>query len=485
MVIDNDSRSVRSIVPVPRSNNTPLSFAQERLWFLDRLNPDSATYNVPAAFRLSGDLNLNALEQSLNEVVRRHEVLRTVFATINGNPVQMILPSLFIALTPIDLSQQPETDREPALQSLLKNEALRPFNLSRGPLIRVQLLRLAPLEHVLALNLHHIVSDGWSMGVLFGEISALYRAYCAGMPNPLPEIPIQYADYSVWQRAWLQGETLDHQLSYWKTKLDGLSTLQLPTDHPRPAVQTYRGSSQSVELSTQLSQSLKGLSQREGVTLFMTLLAAFQTLLSRYCGQSDIAVGTPIAGRVRQETEGLIGFFVNTLVLRSDLSNNPSFRQLLAQVRQGALDAYDHQEVPFEKLVEELNPNRSLTTSSLFQVMFIHQNGGEPSLQLEGLTALPIHTPNNIAKFDLSLTMAERNGALRASLNYNTDLFDGDTIIGMLGHYQVLLEGIVANPDQSIGELPILTKAETHQLLVEWNDTKADYPNDKCIHRAF
>ena len=377
MAIAKESPGVRSIVPVPRSNNTPLSFAQERLWFLDRLNPDSPTYNVPAAFRLSGELNLNALEQSLNEVVRRHEVLRTVFATINGNPVQKILPSLVIALTPIDLSQQPENDREPALQSLLKNEALQPFDLSRGPLIRAQLLRLSPVDHVLALNLHHIVSDGWSMGVLFREISALYRAYCAGKPNPLPEIPIQYADYSVWQRAWLQGETLVQQLSYWRKQLDGLSTLQLPTDHPRPPLQTYRGSSQAIQLSAQLSQAIKGLSQREGVTLFMTLLTAFQTLLCRYCGQNDIAVGTPIAGRTRREIEGLIGFFVNTLVLRADLSNNPTFKELLRQLRETTLEAYTHQDLPFEKLVEELHPERNPSISPLFQVLFVFQNNAD------------------------------------------------------------------------------------------------------------
>ena len=374
MEIEKDSRTVRSIVPVPRSNHTPLSFAQERLWFLDRLDPDSPTYNVPAAFRLAGDLNLNALEQSLNEVVRRHEVLRTVFATVNGNPVQKILPSLAIALTPIDISQQPENERQPALQSLLKEEAERPFDLSRGPLIRARLWHLAPHDHVLALNLHHIVSDGWSMGVLFRELSALYQAYRSGEPSPLPELPIQYADYAIWQRNWLQGENLDIQLSYWRKQLDGLSTLQLPTDHLRPPVQTYRGASQSLELSAQLSQAIKGLGRREGVTLFMTLLAAFQTLLCRYCGQQDIAVGTPIAGRARQETEGLIGFFVNTLVLRADLSNNPTFKELLRQVRETTLEAYTHQDLPFEKLVEELHPERNPSISPLFQVMFILQN---------------------------------------------------------------------------------------------------------------
>ena len=297
------------------------------------------------------------------------------------------------------------------------------------------------------------------MSVLFKELTALYSAHHAGKPSPLPDLPIQYADYAIWQRNWLVDEELERQLSYWQRQLDNLPTLQLPTNRPRPMLQTFRGSSQSVELSGQLSRAITDLSQHEGVTLFMTLLAAFQTLLCRYCGQQDIAVGSPIAGRTRQETEGLIGFFVNTLVLRTDLSNNPSFRQLLNQVRQAALDAYDHQEIPFEKLVEELNPDRSLTTSPLFQVMFILQNAGNPPCNLKAFSTIPIRTASNIAKFDLSLTISEREGDLRASLNYNTDLFDAATIERMLGHFQTLLEGIVANPDQRIGELPLLTEA--------------------------
>jgi amino acid adenylation domain-containing protein len=469
-----DSRPLQPIVPVPHDNDIPLSFAQERLWFLDRLNPDSPTYNVPAAFRLAGDLNVNALEQSLNEVVRRHESLRTVFATVNGNPVQKILPSLLLSLTPIDLSNHPESERESALQILLKEQAVQPFDLSHGPLIRACLWRLAPDNHVLALNMHHVISDGWSMGVLFRELSALYQSYGAEKPTPLIDLPIQYADYSVWQRDWLQGENLDTQLSYWRKQLDGLSTLQLPTDHPRPPVQTYRGSSQSVELSAQLSQALKGLSQREGVTLFMTLLAAFQILLSRYCGQDDIAVGTPIAGRTRREIEGLIGFFVNTLVLRADFSDNPTFKELVRQVRETTLEAYTHQDLPFEKLVEELHPERNSSISPLFQVMFILQNNTDRSLEIEHLAVSPIRTGGQVAKFDITLSITERVGALRASLRYNTDLFDAATIDRMLGHFQTLLEGIVANSGQPISELPLLTPAERHQLIVEWNETRTD-----------
>jgi len=478
MAIENGSQSLQPIVPVPRSDDTPLSFAQERLWFLDQLNPDSPTYNMPAAFRLAGDLNVNALEQSLNEVARRHESLRTVFATANGNPVQQILPSLTFTLTPIDLSNHPESEREATLQSLIKEEALRPFDLSHGPLIRACLWRLAPDTHILALNLHHIISDGWSMGVLFRELSALYRGYCAGRSASLPELPVQYADYSVWQRSWLQGENLDIQLSYWKKQLEGLSTLQLPADRPRPPLQTYRGSSRSCELSTQLSRAIKGLGQRQGATLFMTLLAAFQTLLSRYSGQADIAVGSPIAGRTHREIEGLIGFFVNTLVLRTDLSNNPTFTELLRQVRDTTLEAYTHQDLPFEKLVEELHPERNPSISPLFQVLFILQNNADQPIEFERLAVSPLRTASQVAKFDLSLSMSERQGSLSASLNYNTDLFDASTIERMIGHFQVLLEAIVANPDQRIGDLPLLTEAEKHQLLVEWNRTRPESLED-------
>ena len=333
--------------------------------------------------------------------------------------------------------------------------------------------------------MHHIVSDGWSTGVIFRELTILYRAHCAGTPSNLPELPVQYADYAVWQREWLQGENLENQLSYWRKQLDGLLTLQLPTDHAHQAVRTYRGSSQVLKLSARLSEAIKSLSQREGGTLFMTLLAAFQLLLSRYCGQSDIAVGSPIAGRNRQETEGLIGFFVNTLVLRADLSANPTFRELLRQVRETTLKAYSHQDLPFEKLVEELHPERNLSISPLFQVMFVFQNTADHPLELEQIVVSPVGRNSSIAKFDLSLTMSEKDGKLRGSINYYTDLFDASTIERMIGHFQTLLEGIVANPNERISALPLLTEAEKHQLLVEWNDTQRDYPSEKCIHRLF
>ena len=480
-----DSHGFQPIAPASRNNDNRMSFAQQRLWFLDRLNPDSSTYNLANAIRLHGELDVVALERGLNEVIRRHEGLRTVFRDVRGSPAQSILPSLSISLTAIDLNEEPQKDCESTLDRLLQEAAQRPFDLSRGPLIRARLWRLAPLEHVLFLNVHHIVSDGWSMGIMFTELAELYAAYRGGAPCALADPPIRYRDFAVWQRDWLVGEELERQLSYWKTQLENLLALQLPIDRPRPAMQTYHGSSQSVELSAHLANAIKTIGQREGVTLFMILLAAFQSLLCRYCGQDDIAVGTPIAGRNRQETEGVIGFFVNTLVLRSDFSDNPTFRELLRQVRETTLQAYTHQDLPFEKLVEELHPVRNTSISPLFQVMFVLENARSVSLRLEGIDAVPVPIANHVAKFDLSLVIGEKDGALLTSLDYNTDLFEARTIERMLKHFQTLLEGVVANPDRRIGELPLVSEAEKHRLLIEWNDTERDYPADKCMHELF
>ena len=324
------------------------------------------------------------------------------------------------------------------------------------------------------------------MGVLYHELSVLYQAFANAETSPLADLPIQYADFAAWQREWLQGEVLESQLSYWKKQLDGAPVvLNLPTDRPRPTMQSFRGARQSVELSTELTQGLKTLSRKEGVTLYMTLLAAFQTLLHRYTGQDDIVVGSPIANRNRIEIEGLIGFFVNTLVLRTDHSGNPTFRELLRRVREMALEAYAHQDLPFEKLVEELRPDRDLSRSPLFQVMFVFQNAPARELSFKGLNVSPVRVAGETAKFDLTLSVNEVPAGLRASLQYSTDLFDEATITRLLGHFEILLEGIVANPEQRISELPLLTEAEKHQLLVEWNDTKRDYPSDKCIHQLF
>jgi amino acid adenylation domain-containing protein len=464
----------------------PTSFAQQRLWFLHQWDSNTPLYNVARPFRLAGPLDVSALERSVNEIVRRHESLRTSFSMVDGQPVQVITPALTITVPVVDLSSIPEVEREAEALRLASEEARLPFDLSHGPLLRVTVLRLAEQEHCLLLTLHHIVSDGWSMSVLFRELSALYKALLTGKPSPLAELPIQYPDFAVWQRRWLQGEVLNRQLAYWKKKLaDAPAALELPTDRPRPPVQTYRGARQSLVLPKELNEALKTLSRRQGVTLFMTLLAAFQTLLYRYTGQDDIVVGSPIAGRNRKEIEGLIGFFVNTLVLRTDLSGDPSFRELLGRVRDGALDAYTHQELPFEKLVEELHPRRSLSHSPLFQVLFALQNVPTTGLQLAGLTVSGLKADRETATFDLSLQIVEESNSLKGTIEYNTDLFDEATIGRMRGHFQTLLESIVADPDRRISDFSLLTESERHQLLVEWNDTRPEYPKDRCIQQLF
>lgn len=474
------------ICPAIRDGDPPLSFAQQRLWFIDQLEPQSSAYNVPGAWRLTGPLDIAALQRSINEIVRRHEALRTTFATVEGEAVQTIIPSLKIELPIIDLTSAIENEREGEAQRIVSEEAKRPFDLIHGPLVRAKLLRLGEEVHVLILNLHHIVSDGWSLGVLYRELSMLYQAFTNGQPSPLGDLVLQYADYAVWQRKWLTGEVLDRQLSYWKQQLEGIPDVHnLPTDRPRPPMQTYRGASESVVLSKKLTDKLRALGRKEGATLFMTLLTAFQILLHRYSGQDEIIVGSPIAGRNRREIEELIGFFVNTLVLRTNLVNTPTFTELLTRVRETALGAYAHQDLPFEKLVEALEPERDLSQAPLFQVMFVLQNAVGSAARIEGLSVTPFSIGGEIAKFDLTLSMHEVPGGMRGVLNYNTDLFNADTIKRMLRHFQILLQGILANPEQRISELPILSEAEKHQLLVEWNDTKRDYPKDKCIHQLF
>src|SRR5215471_7515415 len=463
-----------------------LSFAQQRLWFIDQLEPQSAVYNVPGALRIRGRLDVAVLELSLNEIVRRHQALRTTFSIVEGQPVQVVSPSLRISLPVVDLTDRPEAEREEEARRLAREEAQRPFDLARGPLLRVTLLRLGEQDHVLLLTMHHIVCDGWSMGVLYRELSLLYEAFSKGLPSPLSGLPIQYAYFAVWQQKWLQGEVLETQLSYWKKQFEGVpAVINLSTDRPWPAVQSYRGARQPFELSEELTGALKILSRKQHVTLFMTLLAAFQTLLHRYTAQHDIVIGSPIANRNRTEIEGLIGFFVNTLVLRSDLSGNPSFTGLLARVRNVALGAYAHQDVPFEKLVEEFQPQRSLSHSPLFQVMFVLQNAPPMVREFGGLTFSSFAVGSETAKFDLTLSMREEAKGLRGSLEYSTDLFDAATIDRMIRHFERLLQGIVAGPDRHISDLPILTDAEKHQLLVEWNNTATDYPHDACIHELF
>ncbi|MFB2880052.1 non-ribosomal peptide synthase/polyketide synthase, partial [Floridanema aerugineum] len=473
---------------VKRDNNSdlPLSFAETRLWFIDQLEPNSALYNIPAALRLEGTLCVTALEQSFREIVQRHEALRTNFIAVDGQPTQIIHEEANWKLSIIDGRDLSNQESESALAELLQQQANAPFDLANDCLLRATLIALSDTEHILSLCMHHIVSDGWSIGVFVAELVALYDAYAQGQPSPLSPLPIQYTDFAIWQRNWLQGEVLQTQLSYWQDQLaDVPPLLALPTDRPRPAVQTYQGAHQEFALSAELTQKLTILSQEQGTTLFMTLLAAFDTLLYRYSGQTDIVVGSPIANRNKSEIEGLIGFFVNTLVLRTDLSNNPSFATLLDRVREVSLAAYTHQDLPFEMLVEALQPERDLGHTPLFQVMFILQNAPLPELELGGLTLTPVEIENAIAKFDLNLSMQSTPTGLVGMWEYNTDLFDGSTILRMTGHFVTLLEGIVANPQTQISQLPMLTSSEQHQLLVEWNDTQTNYPVEQCLHQLF
>ncbi len=474
------------ILPIPRDGNLPLSFAQQRLWFIDQLEPGNSAYNIPAAIRLRGPLNLPALEQSLNEIVKRHESLRTTFAMVDGRPTQVIAPALMIKLPVVDLRKLAEAEREIEVRRLVTDAAERPFDLSQGPLVRVALLRLGDEEYVGLLTMHHIVSDGWSTGILIREMARLYVAYSSGQSLSLPELPIQYADFAHWQRQWLQGEVLETQLAYWKQQLAGApSLLELSTDHPRPVLQTFRGAHQSVMLPRTLTEGLKALGRQEGVTQFMTFLAAFKVLLYRYTSQDDLIVGTPIANRNRLEIEGLIGCFVNALVMRTDLSGNPSFRDLLRRVREVCLGAYGHQDLPFDRLVEELRLKRDLSRNPLFQVMFVLQNASMRAVELPGLTLSPVEADSETAHFDLTLVVVDADQGLTASFVYNTDLFEAATIVRMLGHFQILLEAMVTDPEQRLSGLPLLTDAERQQLLVEWNDTKTDNPRDLCVHQLF
>ncbi|HEX8821936.1 MAG TPA: condensation domain-containing protein, partial [Archangium sp.] len=465
-----------------RQGELPLSFAQQRLWFLDQLEPGSPLYNIPAAVRLEGTLDVAALERGFTELVRRHESLRTTFVEVGGSPVQKIAPSLSVELPVESLEQHPAAEHEEQVQRLAREESQRPFELTRGPLFRVKLLKLGETQHVLVLTMHHIVSDGWSMGILIREVAALYRAFASGQPASLPELPLQYADYAAWQRQWLQGEKLESQLSYWREQLAGApQALELPTDKARPPVQSYRGASHPVLLPPALSRAVNALAQREGATPFMVLLAAFQSVLYRYSGQQDISVGSPIAGRTHADTEGLIGFFANTLVLRTRLEGNPSFRELLGRVRQVALGAYAHQDVPFEKLVEELKPQRDLSRSPLFQVMLALRQDPLPDLALPGITsARELAVDTLTSKFELTLSLVDSEQGFTGWLEYNTDLFEPETAARMLGHLRVLLEAATANPELSLSALPLLPEAERQQVLVQWNDTRADYPREAC-----
>ncbi|HJT26684.1 MAG TPA: condensation domain-containing protein, partial [Pyrinomonadaceae bacterium] len=448
---------------VERDGEMPLSYAQQRLWFLDQLDSANSLYNVPTAVRLTGQLNTGALEKTLTEIIRRHEVLRTSFSEMNGRPVQVIQPASNFTLPVLDLSHLNAVECEAEVIRLSGEETRQAFDLSgERPLLRATLLKLGTQEHVVLVTMHHIVSDGWSVGVLLKEVAALYEAYSQGKSSPLPELAIQYADYAIWQRDWLQGKALENQLSYWKQQLAGATNvLELPTDRPRPSTQTFRGAHHTFSLTLELSEKLRELSRDEDVTLFMTLLAAWQTILHRYTNQEQITVGTPIANRNRAETEMLIGFFVNTLVLNNNLAGDPSFRELLKRVREVCLGAYAHQDVPFEKLVEVLQPERSLSHSPLIQVWFAFQNAPASKLEMAGLSLTPLQLETGTAKFDLVLTMADSPEGTFGTLEYKTDLFNDSTAKRIVSQLETLLQRVAIHPEEQLGTLvDILVKAE-------------------------
>ncbi|MFN6234017.1 amino acid adenylation domain-containing protein, partial [Microcystis sp.] len=473
------------ILPRDKTAELPLSFAQTRLWFLAEFESNSSFYNIPLALRLEGNLNSEILIQSLEEICDRHEALRTNFITVDGIPTQVIQTRTW-TVTVVDLQHLSGSEKVIASQELAQNQAIQPFDLAGEPLIRITLLVLSETEHLLLVCMHHIVSDGWSMEVFLQELTALYNAYIQGLSSPLNPLSIQYGDFTLWQRQWLQGEVLQQQLDYWQKQLAGApALLSLPTDRPRPNQQSFAGGHLPFSLSWELTEKLTQLTQEQGVTLFMTLLTAYAVLLYRYTEQEDILIGTPIANRNRSELEGLIGFFVNTLVLRIDLSGKPNFNQLLGRVREMAMDAYAHQDLPFEMLVEVLQPERDLSHAPLFQVDFLLQNSPPSPLELTGLTATPLTTENDTAKFDLTLGMENTGAELKGVWEYNTDLFDRSTIERLTGNFITLLEALVVNPQQPIFQLPLLTEVEAKELLKDWNATEKAYPFHQCIHQLF
>jgi amino acid adenylation domain-containing protein len=481
-----EAPKMASIQAVSRLQNIPLSFAQERLWFFDQLEPGNPFYNLCGAVRVTGQLNAETLRQSIEKIIERHEILRTAFAGGEKEQIQVICDAKSFPLPLIDLSECSPGEREKEAQRLSAEEAQLPFDLTQANLLRAKLLRLSETEHTLLLSAHHIIFDGWSLGVFLRELAAFYEGFSNKNLAWLPPLPIQYADFANWQRQQMQGEILETQLTYWKQQLSGsAAVLNLPTDFSRPAVQSYKGGRQLFELPEHLTEAIRQLSRREKTTVFMTLLAAFKTLLYRYTGQEDILVGSPIASRNSSETESLIGFFVNTLVLRSDLTGNPTFRELLARIREVTLGAYAHQELPFEKLVEELQPNRDLSHSPLFQVMFAFQNASEFALELPGLSLNCQQVHSGTANFDLTLELEATATGLKGWFEYSLDLFEQTTIARMAGHFQNLLESIVANSSARLSDLPMLAEAERQQLLFEWNNPQTNKFQKACIHRLF
>lgn len=491
IILPQDER--QPILPQARSTvldggavRMPTSFAQQRLWFLDQLEPGTPLYNLSTAVRLVGQLDFELLKCCIKEIFQRHETLRTIFGSEDGQPYQLILPQVEISLPVIDFRSLSEAERSVEVARLSAEQARLPFDLSQGPLIRLLALLLRDEETVVLVNVHHIVADGWSVGVLVYELSLLYASFLEGQPSPLPPLQIQYADYAVWQRQHLQGASLDNQLEYWKLKLaDSLPLLDLPTDRPRSGKRTHNGSSYDFILPNQLTVKLRDFTQREGVTLFMTLLSVFQILLYRYCGQEDISTGVPLANRTRAEIENLIGFFVNTVVLRNNLHGQPSFRRFLQQVKENTLEAFANQDIPFELLVERQSPNRDLGSSPLFQVMFGLQNALKQTHKLPGLSMSNTSVENGTAKFDLSLVLHEEGQHISGAIEFATDLYNLETVQRMVEHYQVLLEHALEDPEEKISHLRMLPELQVRQLVFEWNRTDADFQSDRCVHQLF
>jgi amino acid adenylation domain-containing protein len=470
---------------IPRSkdfNALPLSFAQQRLWFIQQLDPQNASYNIPIALRLQGHLKVAVLQKTFHELIKRHENLRTRFITNDQGQLVQVIDPIQVTLPFVDLSQvsQPEIE----IQRLATEAAQRPFNLTQ-PLLRLTLLHLSETDHVLLLTMHHIISDRWSLGVLVRELKILYEAFSKGENSPLPDLPIQYADWAIWQRQYLQGEVLQQQLDYWKQQLDGLPVLEFPIDRPRPAVSTFRGKQYPFVLSRSLTTALKQLSAQEGVTLFVVLLTAFKVLLHKYTHQDDILVGTDIANRNRIETEGLIGLLVNTLVLRTRLAGNPTFRELLQRVREVTLGAYAHQDLPFEKLVEALNPERTLSHMPLYQIGFDFQQAPIPPLEISDVIINPLPIDNGTVKIDLRLNLWESEQELAGRIEYSTDLFDTITITTISENFRTLLENIVTNSENCLAELSFFPETQRQKLLFDWNNTKARYHENGAVHQLF
>lgn len=482
-------RPGREAPDIPRRSSPdppPLSFAQERLWFVDQLVPDNPSFNIPYVLSLDGPLDVDALQRGLDDLVARHEILRTTFATVEGRPVQVIAEQGSLPLTTVDLRGLAPEAQQAEVQERAVAETGQPFDLAAGPLVRAGLLRLHRESHVLLLTMHHIVSDEWSMAVFFRELVALYSAHVQGHPSPLAELPIQYADYASWQRQSLNDGVLKKQLAYWKHKLhDAPPLLKLPTDRARPPLLSFAGASQSLRLSRELSDGLRELSRREGATSFMTLLAVWQLLLFRYSGQNKLVVCSGVANRSRPHTEQLIGCFIDILLFYTDLAGDPPFSTLLQRVRSTALEAFSHQDVPFERLVRELRPERDPSHPPFSQVMFVFLNAPTEPVQLEGLKFAPVAMESSTTQYDLLLHMWEADGRLAGRLRYSTDLFSADRISRLLGHFQELLREVVADPGRRLSSLSLLTGAERRQLVVEWNDTRSDFPGDRCLHQLF